>query len=547
MAKFIADGQPPGSYLNDQPSRRRFTKVALMAARLAALGSIAPALAADTSNTPQRTQDTLIAELVEKNDSATRDALDNSYKIVLNVRDYGLKGDGRDENTGTLFSAIASVPSNRGTIVYFPSPEKHYVIHESLPNHSNITYQGDGMFATEVMWVGVPMLQTQRSLLKAVNFRDIWLVSYTGDLIDLETNGTGGGLSFGSFTNCFMQTLSATGSLVKCSGLATYQEMRHQGCHLRREAHSVVPAFNLSTDGATISAVSWSDCNVNSSGSTKGGPFIRGTIGAPGAGNRIYDWNLNNITGEKNPRGIIYAGSPDGLTLTNVTDYDTNHYVGPLVEIGTGNRGNGEVPRRIKIDNVGPRGQTPTYDAGNPHVRFSSTPADSIALSRIGDDSQGMVDAGGAKGTLSGAANVAIINGARISTDSWQTYTPGLAGNGASLGNGVTSGEFQRSGDSMCFTAKLVLGSTTVIGSALEIGIPAERATTSIISLSATATRTGVRAYRLPVSPGFTSGMTVLPFVPNADGTLAMTVSGTAPFPWRNGDVLEVSGIYQAL
>lgn len=127
------------------------------------------------------------------------------------------------------------------------------------------------------------------------------------------------------------------------------------------------------------------------------------------------------------------------------------------------------------------------------------------------------------------------------------TYTPTFtadSGTAPSVGNGTLSGAYTRIGRLVQSQIKLVLGSTTTMGSGgvIQFGIP--------FSASSSAGATGT-AYIDDTGTGWTVGFPTLRSSTIVDISLAVPgiigttrVTNTAPMVWATGDSIVISFVY---
>jgi hypothetical protein len=452
-------------------------------------------------------------------------------EILLNVMDFGFLGNGTSESTTALFAAINAVPAGKAVTVYFPAPTSFYRLDVPLPSRSYVTYRGDSQRATEIMWQSTAsMLDIAAGVnLLSIRFENLWLQTLGGHLIQIASTG---GLSGSTFVNCFIVSITAAASLVHTTGSATWQNNTFRDCFLGRGATATVSAFDLTTSAATISENAFENCIVQSLGATSGGPFFKFDVSVNAVGNRVYGLRMKNITGENNPAGLLYVGSPDGLTLEDVGDYDTPNYTGHLVQLEAGNSGGGQAPQRIWINNLGPRGQTPTYAGGKQHVAITSLATDSVYLSRIGDDS--------------GAERVTLTGSSRTGpgwTGAWKAYTPAVTG-ALALGNGTAVGKYRLTGKTCTWSATITLGSTSVMSSnVLSIALPFTAVAIDPSQVvQAKALHSGFNWYQLTAYQLGSTTADVQCF--GAGGAYAL-ISATNPFTWASTDVINVGGTYE--
>jgi hypothetical protein len=128
----------------------------------------------------------------------------------------------------------------------------------------------------------------------------------------------------------------------------------------------------------------------------------------------------------------------------------------------------------------------------------------------------------------------------------WTTYTPTLTGTGTTQGNATMTGGLIQYGKTTHGWARAVLGSTTVIGSALILSLPA-----TARSAAEGWGPTNVTFIDVGGSPGAyvgglvkgTTGLTVYPL--NSAGGF-INPSSTVPFTWVTGDEIYVGYTYES-
>lgn len=139
----------------------------------------------------------------------------------------------------------------------------------------------------------------------------------------------------------------------------------------------------------------------------------------------------------------------------------------------------------------------------------------------------------------------AVLTAAQLNTyvpQTWTGYTPTLTGTGTTQGNASMTGGYLRRGPDYDFYARAALGSTSVIGSVIQISLPA--------TPFAAFTHSGLTARFSDASAGsfaaipFISGSVVQVYVFGASGAFAAP-SSTSPFTWASGDAIEVHGTFR--
>lgn len=128
---------------------------------------------------------------------------------------------------------------------------------------------------------------------------------------------------------------------------------------------------------------------------------------------------------------------------------------------------------------------------------------------------------------------------------SWTSYTPTWTGATTNpvLGNGTLDGGYRAIGKTIAIRIRLVIGSTTTLGSGLwSLSLPSGLAPAAIQSISGFASNSsGSSRYALA---GLLTAAAGVFRIAAADGTSG--ASGTAPFAWATGDQLVLTGVYEA-
>lgn len=128
---------------------------------------------------------------------------------------------------------------------------------------------------------------------------------------------------------------------------------------------------------------------------------------------------------------------------------------------------------------------------------------------------------------------------------SWTSYTPTWTGATTNpvLGNGTLDGGYRAIGKTIAIRIRLVIGSTTTLGSGLwSFSLPSGLAPAAVQTLGGFASNSSGSS-RYALGAYLTAGAGVFR-IAAADGTSG--VSGTSPFAWANGDQLVLNGVYEA-
>lgn len=128
--------------------------------------------------------------------------------------------------------------------------------------------------------------------------------------------------------------------------------------------------------------------------------------------------------------------------------------------------------------------------------------------------------------------------------DPWTAYTPALTG--ITLGNGTLVAAYSQAGKLVQFRAQLTVGSTTSFGVTNTIGLPV-----SCVSFrwrfSGEAFDNGTANYPISGRVSPTTSTTRMELVYRSTAALNdQLVTGSAPFTLGSGDVISISGTYEA-
>lgn len=140
--------------------------------------------------------------------------------------------------------------------------------------------------------------------------------------------------------------------------------------------------------------------------------------------------------------------------------------------------------------------------------------------------------------------NTHIRDNEKAIGDPWTSYTPTWTGtSNPAIGNGTIAGKYMAAGKLIHYRIQVTMGSTTTYGTGnWNLTLPVAPA-----GLSTFATLGGASGYDSSASsafmlmPIFNGGSTFILINPSSAGT-----SATSPFTWASGDILSISGTYEA-
>lgn len=122
----------------------------------------------------------------------------------------------------------------------------------------------------------------------------------------------------------------------------------------------------------------------------------------------------------------------------------------------------------------------------------------------------------------------------------WEAYTPVVSGTGSAKGNGTTSGAFiDRDDSTVDFYAQFILGSTSAVGSAIELSLPA-----------AALGPESILALEVGVEDAGTGFFPLWPIVLDPGKAILLTFTGASvstavPITWAVNDVIRLRGRFR--
>ena len=130
------------------------------------------------------------------------------------------------------------------------------------------------------------------------------------------------------------------------------------------------------------------------------------------------------------------------------------------------------------------------------------------------------------------------------------TYTPTF--NNLTVGNGTLTGAYCRVNDFVYYYGKIVLGSTTVVGSAVEINLPINLHSTQQLTGQPIGMMTFYDASAALFNQGDTISVAsattvrVRPYLADQQYLRTGNLTANAPFTWTTGDVMYWNLYYRA-
>jgi hypothetical protein len=136
-------------------------------------------------------------------------------------------------------------------------------------------------------------------------------------------------------------------------GIGDWDKVIFEDCDMVRAPGSLYPAFDIVNSGNAANDNVWRDCGVDGQNCTSS-PFF--WVENTSTANYAWDNVFENITGERNPGGIIRALSHRNLRIVNVVDWDTTvNYVASHVHVGKSTASGSTSSKNVFIAGCGRR------------------------------------------------------------------------------------------------------------------------------------------------------------------------------------------------
>ena len=319
-------------------------------------------------------------------------------------------------------------------------------------------------------------------------------------------------------------------------------DMSMDGCSVTHTTSATVPTFKGVTSVGEIAQVNFGNTRFTHTGDYA--IWLEGQNGSV-----IIGVDLTNINFEISEGGAVKLLSARNVLISTpgMWDFHTRAAHKHLIYIGK-SPVVGALSRDIKIENMVRDASIPPLDGIYDIYVEQDSMDGGLEIAHSGHQTDGdfKVYAGNVPGRVVGGRVTHLDAGSRMATEgAWHAYTPSLAGAGTTAGNATGTGAFSRSGHTINFHARVVLGTETVIGSQLFVSLPTPAASyTSYTTMECLGEDTGVEFYRLgaDVDPGVTHARAR---IIGSNGVMRY-VTATTPFTWEAGDAIQIRGTYEA-
>lgn len=132
----------------------------------------------------------------------------------------------------------------------------------------------------------------------------------------------------------------------------------------------------------------------------------------------------------------------------------------------------------------------------------------------------------------------------------WSPYTP-TWGNALSLGNGTSTGRYVQMGNTVHFSTKAVLGSTSTIvtgSGSISVSLPPGLAVRAFSAVTVQFLDYGNNYFAgMPAVMETIVGATTLPVYGVGTNGITLAIAPTAPFTWSANDAVVVNATYEVM
>lgn len=270
---------------------------------------------------------------------------------VVNVVDFGAKGDNTGDDSVAIQAAIDSLPTSGtflGGTVYFP--RGIYRTTSPITLKSNVRLVGDGSRASRINVASGAGLFTWTAALSKVAIADLYLSGASGHLFAPTGDF---GISLTTITGCTVVQSDVNSSILAYTGSSDYDNVNWLECDLQMAAGATVPAFRIVNSGGAANENRWENCWAHNNGASTA-PFFY--IESTAASSYAYGNVWRSVTFEQNPGGLIHLFNNFSPVIESCSAYDTTTYTADLIKLTNSASATSLRTRYATIRNFGRRG-----------------------------------------------------------------------------------------------------------------------------------------------------------------------------------------------
>lgn len=479
---------------------------------------------------------------------AVQRTVQDKLRDVINVKDFGAKGDGANDDTAAIQAAInAAAQSTPGAIVYFPPnvSSQFYKVTAPIVVTKPITLQGSGPYATTIIGIGLTASQHIFDLDNPVSsayfydVKDMTIRSLDGVPMGMRVRNC----SYANFenlqlynvqhgiyvtgTSCFtnnfyrVHTYQVSGTGVRFEGYTGGGQHKFDGC-----TFNAGTGFALISDSAT-DGLCFVNCNFEQCGTNE--LYIGGTVGGLsiiGCRTEGLDAGVEVLI---NPTPGNYVG---GLTITGCNFHADGGAVVPVMLGGAGGKVRGfsitgnhcgyvANPNFVVLNGEGESG----IIAGN-YTDYATAIVNAKRQGVVVFGNEYSTGGGGKNAEAWGSENWGVASG---------NWTP-IDASGAGLSLPIVEGKYNKIGDVIHIWGFVRYPTTSNSSSAIIGGLPF-----AVANASTPATRAGFHI-------DFQGNATVVNMggIPNTTTAYMFTSSGIATNAQCSGTDFYFSATYRA-
>lgn len=282
------------------------------------------------------------------------------------VGDYTNSGTGTDD-TKAIKAAENYLLSNYGggTLWFPPRNGTYYKTTQGLTPNTGLRIAGANCNASKIFCTSGSLFSIGSGSYFRLRFTNIGLFTSGSHLFDLGT----GDLYQCLFDGCHFYTVADGSSVFFQNGNGNFLGNTFLNCIWEHNQTATVPTIYMRNGGGACNGNKWLQNTWYGHGCTNV-PFWH--VENTATGNNAYDNELNGITGENNPGGLVKALTHNNLRLVQVNDYDaTTNYTADIINVGKSATSSTQ-SGNIYIEGCGAKRQAGTLNGGVFDINVSS-------------------------------------------------------------------------------------------------------------------------------------------------------------------------------